>query len=271
MGTWGTSIFADDVAADIRSEWREAIEDGVDPADATSRLVAKYGEPTSDPDEDAGFWIALAAAQVQTGRLQPAVKARAVAIIDAGGDLGRWADAGAAQIARRTRALAALRAAIVGDQPPPTDLRRPKPIASPAAVGDLIAVRGTGEHGREAYFIVIGLADAWPRGSTAPELVGLRWDKPRRPSAAEAMAAPLVRSNRDQRPLIEVYHVQGPSRGPYAFSRLGSVIATGIERPDTPAPTERIQIYTLWRNLARMVDADWFASARRVVQAARDA
>lgn len=271
MGTWGTSIFADDFAADIRSEWRESIENGVDPADATSRLVAKYGGPTSELDEDAGFWIALAAAQVQTGRLQPDVKARAVEVIDAGGDLGRWADAGAAQIARRTRALAALRAAILGDQPPPTVLRRPKPIASPAAVGDLIAVRGRGEHGREAYFIVIGLADSWPRGSTAPELVGLDWDKSRRPSAAEARTAPLVRTKRDQRSLIEVQHVQGPSRGPNAFSRVASVIASGIERPDAPGPTERVHIYTLWRNLARMVDADRFVSGRPVVQAERDA
>jgi hypothetical protein len=271
VGTLGTSIFADDFAADIRSEWREAIEDGVDPAVATARLVARYGEPTSEPDEDAGFWIALAAAQVQTGRLQPEVKARAVQVIDAGGDLGRWADAGSAQIARRTRTLAGLRAAILGDQPLPTVLRRPKPIASPAGPGDLIAIRGKGGHGREAYFIVIGTADAWPRGSTAPELVGLDWDKSRRPSVAEARAAPLIRSIRDQRSLIEVYHVQGPSRGPNAFSKVASVIASGIERPDAPTPTERVQIYTLWRNLARMVDAEGFPSARGVVQAERDA
>lgn len=35
MGTWGTDLFADDLARDIRDDYREQIEDGVEDAEAT--------------------------------------------------------------------------------------------------------------------------------------------------------------------------------------------------------------------------------------------
>lgn len=71
MGAWGTAIFADDFAADVRDEWREAILEGVEPDQATERVVQVLGEAFEGyPDEESVFWFALAAAQMETGRLR---------------------------------------------------------------------------------------------------------------------------------------------------------------------------------------------------------
>jgi hypothetical protein len=66
MGTWGAGLFADDLATDVRADWHEAIEDGVDPEAATQKLVAKYRaeDPIrSDDDDGPIFLMALAAAR----------------------------------------------------------------------------------------------------------------------------------------------------------------------------------------------------------------
>jgi hypothetical protein len=42
MGSWGPGIFSDDVASDVRDDWREAIAEGLSPEDATDRLVGNH-------------------------------------------------------------------------------------------------------------------------------------------------------------------------------------------------------------------------------------
>lgn len=42
MGAWGPAIFSDDTACDIRSDYRELLEDGVDDAEATQRVISEY-------------------------------------------------------------------------------------------------------------------------------------------------------------------------------------------------------------------------------------
>lgn len=67
MGAWGPAIFSDDTACDIRSDYRELLEDGVDDAEATRRVIAEYQHLGGD--ESHVLWLALAAAQSALGRL----------------------------------------------------------------------------------------------------------------------------------------------------------------------------------------------------------
>src|SRR4051812_18604342 len=90
MGAWDTAIFSDDVAADVREDWRDLILDGVDAAAASQKLIDDYAPARQDPDDAPVFWLALAAAQMETGRLQDDARDRALAVIDAGGDVQRW-------------------------------------------------------------------------------------------------------------------------------------------------------------------------------------
>jgi len=94
LGAWGTAIFADDTASDVRDEWRDAILDGLSPEDATQRVLESFDEYLDEAENEKLFWMALAAAQMETGRLVPKVRDRALTIIDGGGDVDRWRENG---------------------------------------------------------------------------------------------------------------------------------------------------------------------------------
>ncbi|MBL7872465.1 MAG: hypothetical protein JNM78_12685 [Cyclobacteriaceae bacterium] len=63
MGTWGTSIFSDDLAADIRNEFRIKIGFGKSPIEASKELIDEYKDTLNDSEESSIFWIALSAVQ----------------------------------------------------------------------------------------------------------------------------------------------------------------------------------------------------------------
>ena len=80
MGTWGTAIFSDDTASDVRNDFRELIGDGLSPEEATARLMTRYGSIVDDPEGGTTFWLGLAVTQWKSGRLQESVKKRALEI-----------------------------------------------------------------------------------------------------------------------------------------------------------------------------------------------
>jgi hypothetical protein len=45
MGAWGWGVFSNDLAADVRGAWREAILDGADAAEASSRIIEEWRSP----------------------------------------------------------------------------------------------------------------------------------------------------------------------------------------------------------------------------------
>jgi len=153
MGTWGPSIFSSDLAADVRGDFRELIEDGASATAATTRVLEQYAEVADDSDEGTVFWTALAAVQMKLGRLETHVRDRAIALIDAGGDLHLWNDTKHA--AARRNALDRLKAELQGPQRDPVRVRRPIVVPSPVAVGQLVALPLL--DGREARLHVLAL------------------------------------------------------------------------------------------------------------------
>src|SRR3954470_5129584 len=88
MGAWGAGIFANDTSADVRGEWRDAIAAGEDPAAASGRIVAAWRREPHAAAWATDFWTGLAAAQMETGRLEDDVRDRALEVIAAGGGPG---------------------------------------------------------------------------------------------------------------------------------------------------------------------------------------
>ena len=87
MGTWGTAIFADDVASDVRGDFRNFLADAQSLHPATDAIVEAYGARFDDLSTDTAFWLGLALTQWRMGRLDPRVKDAALQIIDGGLDL----------------------------------------------------------------------------------------------------------------------------------------------------------------------------------------
>jgi hypothetical protein len=170
MGTWGTAIFSDDTACDVRDEWRDLVGDGNSGTEATDRLLSQWKGPLSDPYEAPVFWLALAATQWKCGRLEDRVKTKAIAVIDNGGDLARWGD-NAKDRKRRERVLLKLRAQLLSPQPP--QRRIPKRFRDTCdwKEGELIAYHL--RSGLLTLFRVIG--HHTDKGGTMPVCELLEW------------------------------------------------------------------------------------------------
>jgi len=140
MGTWGTALFSDDTARDIRDHYRELIEDGVDDAEATRQTLEKFRAYLDDSEVAVVCIIALALTQSKIGRLDPGIRDQALAAIDGGADLRLWASENPKSLAKRREALIKARAQLTGPQPAHKRLRPPRRPSCGLAAGDILAL-----------------------------------------------------------------------------------------------------------------------------------
>jgi hypothetical protein len=223
MGTWGVAVFADDVAMDVRGDWREAILAGQDPAAATETLEAAYAD--QGPDDAIIFWLALAAAQMETGRLLDRVRDRAVAIIDAGADVERWQEESDGLARQRAKVLDRLRKKLVGPQPTPKRLRRP-PTAVQFDVGDVVFIHNR-EFDRYATILVVDHYES--EGQKHPVVEWIILAEGTRVRTKDDIAqAPIWRAD-DGRPFL--FLVTTDSRDEVFGPHIGKVGVKGVNRP----------------------------------------
>ena len=232
MGTWGVSVFANDLAADVRAEWREAILDGNEAEAATARVEDAFTDAIADPDESIVFWLALAAAQSDTGRLLPTVRDRAVEMIDAGADLARWADeTGSSQA--RALVLSKLRSRLLGPQPPPKKLRRRRSYTAEFDPGDVVLLRD--QTGGAAGLVYV--VDRYNERTPHPVIEILDWKGGAIPRPDELARLPTVRLHPDAglgpdgQPKPRYFVIRTDRREEAFGPHLGEVIASGVERP----------------------------------------
>ena len=118
MGTWGTALFSDDTAADVREDFKTYIGDGLTSEDATAALIRTWDATMDDVDAGPTFWLVLASTQWTLGRLVPDVLTAALQILERGGDLHRWAH-DKNLCSKRRLVLEKLRAQLTSPPPPP--------------------------------------------------------------------------------------------------------------------------------------------------------
>jgi hypothetical protein len=170
MSAWGTALFSDDTAADVRDSYRDFIGDGLTGPQATDALIKEWSEVLNDPEESAVFWLAMASAQWQCGRLEPRVKAQALKIIEAGTDLHRWRE-DQKLLKKREAVLAKLQSQLISPQPP--EKRIPKRYRNTCdwEVGEVLVYRLLS--GKPFLFRVIGFHS--DKGGTSPVCEMLSW------------------------------------------------------------------------------------------------
>lgn len=274
MGSWGTAIFANDDAADVRADWRDGILEGRDGEDLTRWLIRSHSRGLWGRHERGLFWIALAAAQMETGRLAPDVRRKALRYLSKGGDLAEWEGP---DRRRREVVLERLEEKLKGPQPAPKRLRRTKPLGVAFDVGDAVLLRNP-ETGAEELFVVVALAQGYPKGVVDPVLEQLLWSGGDLPTVDEMATMPCLHSIDDHagrpnwvRPvMITVITARKDQRfGPH----LGEVVARGVPRP--PAGDHRdgsawsgqvLGRGTTWPNLASRVGSPWFARQAQITR-----
>jgi hypothetical protein len=279
VGAWGTRIFESDIAMDVRGAWRDAILDGLDAKTATERLNAAFEDAREDVEDGPVFCLALAAAQMETGRLLPDVRDRALDLIDAGGDVQRWAEEDEALGRRRRRVLDRLAEKLRGPQPQPKRIRRPRSYAVPFDVGDVVRVRAP-DGSAEALLLVVGHEEEGFPGRRDPVLATLLWDGGAVPAREQLEQLPVLLTDEPGgrtrlRPDLTVAttHRKDSVFGPH----LGEVVAKGIEPPALPDHHDGalwrgsvVTGWTEWPNVARWVGGPAFRRQLELTRTERE-
>lgn len=143
MGTWGTGLFQDDFALDIKESYRERLKKGEDGEIITASLIEEHQDELNDPDTKTVFWLALADTQWKLGRLEPKVKENALQCILDGSDLERWENSARITYRSRQRVLSTLESRLLSPQPEKKILRSsiPKPYFCGWNNGDVYALK----------------------------------------------------------------------------------------------------------------------------------
>ena len=230
MGTWGTGLFSSDMARDIRDFYRERIEDGIEDAEATRLTLEKFRSYLDDPEEGPVLLVALAVTQSKIGRLDPAVRGRALAAIDRGADLATWAEENPKLLPKRREVLNQARAQLTGDQPARKRLRPPPRPSCGLVAGDILALHLPN---RVALLRVVRIK-SHRRGET-PYLERLDFTGSAVPSAAE-----LARLEASGRNPVNTIHASSGEMRFTAFTGFDKIgwREAGFEKVATIAPKQ---------------------------------
>lgn len=198
MSASGTGVFDDDVACDVRAQYRALLSEGKAPAEATSVVLRAWKEALADDEDGPVIWLALAALQGQQGGMQPQVKEEALRIIDSGLSLERWRSTGEPALVRSRQAvLMRLRAKL--EAPPQPE--QVKPAAKPKKRRPPLSKKSEWPQGevfayrlRSGRYVLLHVCDYLgnSRVGWAPIVALLDWRHLRIPAAESAQSLPYV-------------------------------------------------------------------------------
>lgn len=153
MGAWGTSLYSNDSACDIRGDYMELLKTGKTNAEAENILIENNQGYIADPEEAPLFWFALADMQWNYGRLTPEVKAKALFYLqNRDAEMERWRESGEKQMMAWNHTLDKLKEKLLSQQPPEKKVSKFRPYHCKWALGDVLAYRFSGEYSKEKGF-----------------------------------------------------------------------------------------------------------------------
>jgi hypothetical protein len=252
MGVWGTAIFSDDNASDIREEYRTLLGDGLNGPEATDRLIQEW-QPSigRDPDLAAVFWLALAVTQWKCGRLEERVKREAIQVIDSGAGLRLWK--GNDQERQRAKVLDATRKLLHDPQPPARKIAKVFRATCDWEPGELI-----GYQLLSGSYVVLQVTDLHTdKGGTGPICEVYDWQGPAVPSPANLASCSM-------RPLKSLWKTDAePGRPPqyrlmilqaskreFPHARIFPLHQTlPVQHPPKPRGMTNPTLVCLWRTL----------------------
>jgi hypothetical protein len=195
MGAWGTALFSDDTACDVRESYVDLVGDGLTGPEATKALLRDWSTSLNDPDESPVFWLALATTQWKCGRLESHVLQQALNVIDGGLDLAKW-DSNSKDFTKRKVVLDKLRLQLVSPQPPEKAISKRFRDTNDWRVGDLVAYRM-----RSGRFVILRtIGHHSDKGGTAPICELLDWSGEQLPSSFESFD---LRKGQGARPITQ--------------------------------------------------------------------
>ena len=152
MGAWGTSLYANDAASDIRGDYIDKLKRGKTNDEATRELIEDNRDIIGDAEEEPLFWFALADTQWNYGRLLPEVREKALYFLSQGTELERWRESGSKQMHAWAKTLDALRLKLNSPQPAVKRVPKYRLYRCKWKLGDVFAYRFSSEYSRQKGF-----------------------------------------------------------------------------------------------------------------------
>lgn len=169
MGTWGTKLYQDDLAEEIRDIYKDQLKRGKTGEQITKELLLEYQETLLDTDDAPIFWFSLADTQWELGRLEDMVKRNALYHIQDGSNLKRWEMEDSKNAPKREKVLADLKEKLLTPQPLEKKISLHKLYQCEWKEGDVYAYPLVSEYAKEKglgdrYFLFhkIGETTYWP-------------------------------------------------------------------------------------------------------------
>lgn len=138
MGIWGTGLYANDCALDVKESYIEFLQQQLSDEEAIQGTLEKFQEYIETEDEPF-LWYALADTQWKKGRLTPEIKEKALGWINKDGGLEHWADTKNEGVGWK-KTLSKLREELMSPMAPKKKIRKPiEFVLNPWNVGDVQA------------------------------------------------------------------------------------------------------------------------------------
>ena len=199
MGAWGTALYSNDTASDIRGDYVDLLRRGNSNEESLKKLMEKDGDCIGIEEEEPLFWYALADTLWNYGRLTPEVKEKALYFLDhPEAELARWEDDGGKYVEAWMRTLEKLRTKLLSPQPPEKKVSKYRLYKCTWQVGDVYAYRLESEYSKEKglygkyiIFQKVGETDWWP-GHIIPLVLVYRWIGEEMPQKEDIVQMPVL-------------------------------------------------------------------------------
>lgn len=196
MGAWGTSLYANDTACDIRGDYIDKLKRGCSNDQATKELIAANKDVFGDLEEEPLFWFALSDTQWNYGRLLPEVKNKALYFLDREEELDRWEKEKERNGWLKTRET--LREKLTTEQPPIKKVSKYRFYKCEWNIGDIYAYQFNSDYSKEKcvyghYIIFRKISETieWP-GHIIPVVQVYKWIGVELPKYEEILKLPLL-------------------------------------------------------------------------------
>ena len=173
MGAWGANLYQDDVALDVKDEYKDNLRRGKTNEETMQEIIDKYQELLEDEEDRGVFWLALADTQWNLGRLDDQVKEQALEIIELGTDLKRW-EVNEKLYNKRKEILEKIKEKLLSPQPEEKRMPKYRTYKCEWENGDVFAYQLKSEYakeqGLEGRYLIIQKIDEidWYPCSTIP-------------------------------------------------------------------------------------------------------
>ncbi len=152
MGVWGTTLYANDTACDVRDDYIEKLKRGKSNTEATEELIEKNKDILGDVEEEPLFWFALADTQWDYGRLIDNVKEKAMFFLSQKIEFERWEQSNPKHLEQWKKTLLNLKEKLERPQPTSKKVSKYRIYQCKWNLGDVFAYRFESELSKKYNF-----------------------------------------------------------------------------------------------------------------------